>query len=99
MRCSRWVLLAACLSPVCVCVRVCMRTPVGSEGLVTVIGWLMCVMWLRVCSVYVSHVRPVFSVGAGGVCGWGCAGLELAAVCGVWLTVGGGARGWERRVS
>lgn len=47
VQCSQWVLLAAswstglCLS-LCVClVCVC----VGSEGLVSVIGWLMCVMW------------------------------------------------------
>lgn len=54
---------------VCVCVC-CERESVcvESEGLVSVIGWLVCVMWaVCVCSVYVSHVRPVFSEGASGV--------------------------------
>ena len=30
---------------VCVCVRERERVCVESEGLVSVIGWLMCVMW------------------------------------------------------
>lgn len=65
--------------PVCVlCVCVC----VGSEGLVSVIGWLMCVMWAACVECLCrSRETSVF-------CGClrcarchGCVGLELAGVC------------------